>query len=96
MAGERMSKTGWRWTQALRELFSAFKNSLVNREKYREIAALVPAIRDNPRAPSTLAPISAIFTPIGTGNYQGMNRELKFPVNWDVAKMFETLAGDAL
>ena len=44
VVGERMSKTGLAVDAGLRELFSALKFP-VNREKYREIAALVPAIR---------------------------------------------------
>jgi hypothetical protein len=91
---ERMSKTVWRWTQACANCFSA--SVIVTGKNTGKLRLWFQPFGDNPRAPSLLAPISAIFTPIGTGNYQGMNRELKYPVNWVVAKMFESLAGDAL
>ena len=79
----------------LRELFSALKFRVTGKNTGKLRLWFQP-FGDNPRAPSLLALISAIFRPIGTENYQGINRELKFPVSWVVAKMIESLAGDAL
>jgi hypothetical protein len=81
MAGRRENVQDWLAVDAgLRELV-LYRKFPVNREKYREIAALVPGIRRYPQGTECFSANGVIFGPIGTENYQGMNRELKFPVN---------------
>jgi hypothetical protein len=74
-----MSKTGWRWTQACAKLFSAL-NSLLTGKNTGNSTSWPCQLGDNSTRQSALAQKKGLSRPIRTGNYQGMNRESKFPV----------------
>jgi len=77
---ERMPETGWWWTQ-VRANRSPGSNSLLTGKNTGNSTSWRCQLGDNSTRQSALAQKKGLSRPIRTGNYQGMNRELKFPVN---------------
>ncbi len=69
----------WRWTQA-RANFSPRKSPLTGKNTGNSTSWLCP-LGDNSTRQSDLAQDNGLSGQIKTGNYQGMNRESKFPVS---------------
>jgi len=77
---ERMPETGWWWTQ-VRANRSPGSNSLLTGKNTGNSTSWRCQLGDNSTPLSDLARGNELSGPIGTGNYQGMNRESKFPVS---------------